>query len=75
MFVRHVQAYESVHGRYGFCIRSVESGTVLQYGNALSLVVCNIMYVKEKGRLITYKSDDEKKSNCLEGMTGGWSRM
>ena len=47
--------YEGVHGGSGFGVRNTEGVRILEFGDALDMVVCNTMFKKRPSRLITYE--------------------
>ena len=50
------QGYEGVHGGHGFGIRNREGERILEFGDAMEMIVCNTMFVKDRNKLITYTS-------------------
>ena len=46
-----------MHIGFGFGIRNVEGGMILEIADALNFVVANTWFKKNEGRLITYKTD------------------
>src|SRR5271163_4445121 len=51
-----VDGFEGVHGGHGFGARNVEGEMVLEYADALDLVVVNTWFEKDEGKLVTYES-------------------
>jgi len=54
------EGYEGVHGGSGVGVRNTEGVRILQFGDALDMVVCNTMFKKRPSRLITYRSEGIK---------------
>ena len=50
------EGYEGVHGGSGFRVRNTEGVRILEFGEALDMVVCNTMFKKRLSRLITFES-------------------
>jgi hypothetical protein len=48
--------YEGVHGGLSFGKRNEDGERILEFADALELVVCNTQFQKEKNKLVTYKS-------------------
>ena len=48
--------YEGVHGGYGYGVRNADGERILELGDALGMVVCNMLFEKQDSRLITYTS-------------------
>ena len=48
--------FDGVHGGQGYGVRNVEGERILEFGDALELVVCNTFFKKDKAKLITYNS-------------------
>src|SRR5260221_7834353 len=51
-----IDGYEGVHGGHGFGTKNMEEGRILEFGDAMDLVVCNTMFKKEESKLVTYES-------------------
>ena len=49
-----------VHGGMGFGTRNAEGERILEFGNAVGMVVCNTFFKKEDSKLITYQSGDNR---------------
>lgn len=52
------QGFEGVHGGHGFGARNREGERVLEFGEAMDMIVCNTMFVKDRNKLITYTSGE-----------------
>ena len=52
--------YEGVYGGSGFGVRNTEGVRMIEFGDALDMVVCNTMFKKRPSRLITYESGGMK---------------
>ena len=52
--------YEGVHGGYGFGSRNVEGEMLLEFADAMALVVSNTCYKKSDEKLVTYESGGSK---------------
>ena len=50
------EGYEGVHSGSGFRVRNTEGVRILEFGDALDMVVCNTMFKKRLSRLITDES-------------------
>ena len=48
--------YEDVYGGFGYGVRNAEGERILEFGLALDMVVCNILFNKRSSRLNTYSS-------------------
>ena len=48
--------YEGIHGGFGYGSRNVEGEHVLEFCDALQLVLCNTFFKKEDNKVITYSS-------------------
>ena len=46
------EGYEGVHGGSGFGVRNTEGVRILEFGDALDMVVCNTMFNKKQIRRI-----------------------
>ena len=57
---RDVDGYGGVHGGMGFGTRNAEGETILEFGDAVRMVVCNTFFKKEDSKLITYQSGDNR---------------
>ena len=47
--------YEGVHGGYGYGQRNTAGETILEFGVAMDMIVCNTWFKKAKNKLITYE--------------------
>ena len=65
MFIGHVgrdaDGYGGVHGGMGFSTRNAEGERILEFGDAVCMVVCNTFFKKEDSKLITYQSGDNRR--------------
>ena len=50
------EGYEGMHGESGFGVRNTEGVRILEFWDALDMVVCNTIFKKRPSRLITYES-------------------
>ena len=57
---RDADAYGGVHGGMGFRTRNAEGVRILEFGDAVGMVVCNTFFKKEESKLITYQSGDNR---------------
>ena len=53
---RDADGYGGVYGGMGFGTRNAEGGRILEFGDAVGMVVCNTFFKKEDSKLITYQS-------------------
>ena len=53
---KEVNGFEGVHGGYGFVSRNVEGEMLLEFADAMDLVVANTWFKKDEGKLVTYES-------------------
>ena len=44
----------------GFGTRNAEGGRILEFGDAVGMVVCNTFFKKEDSMLVTYQSGDNR---------------
>ena len=51
-----MEEYEGIHGGFGFGQRNAEGVRILEFCDALRLVLCNTCFKKEKNKLVTYSS-------------------
>ena len=52
--------YGGVHSGMGFGTRNAEGERILEFGDAVGMVVCNTFFKKEDTNLITYQSGDNR---------------
>ena len=52
----HAVGFEGVHGGRGFGTRNAEGERILEFCDALQMVVCNTMFRKNVNRLVTFMS-------------------
>ena len=57
---RDADWYGGVYGGMGFGTRSAEGKRILEFGDAVGMVVCNTFFKKEDSKLITYQSGDNR---------------
>ena len=57
---RDADGYGGVHGGMGFGTRNAEGERILEFGDAVGMVVCNTFFKKEDSKLITYQSVDNR---------------
>ena len=57
---RDADGYCGVHGGMGFGTRNAEGERILEFGDAVGMVVCNTFFKKEDSKLITYQSGDNR---------------
>ena len=57
---RDADGYGGVHGGMGFGTRNAEGERILEFGNAVGMVVYNTFFKKENSKLITYQSGDNR---------------
>ena len=53
---KEVDGFEGVHGGYGFGNRNVEGEMLLEFADAMNLVLANTCFKKNEGKLVTYES-------------------
>ena len=57
---RDADRYGGVHGGMGFGTRNAEGERILEFGDAVGMVVCNTFFKKEDSKLINYQSGDNR---------------
>ena len=57
---RDADGYGGVHGGMGFGTRNAEGERILEFCDAVGMVVCNTFFKKEDSKLITYQSGDNR---------------
>ena len=57
---RDADGYGGVHDGMGFGTRNAEGQIILEFGDAVGMVVCNTFFKKEDSKLITYQSGDNR---------------
>ena len=57
---RDADGYGGVHGGMGFGTRNADGERILEFGDAVGMVVCNTFFKKEDSKLITYQSGDNR---------------
>ena len=50
--------YEGVHGGCGVGERNVEGERILEFGDAMEMIVCGTQFKKDENKLVTYASGD-----------------
>ncbi|XP_065313843.1 uncharacterized protein LOC135923171 [Gordionus sp. m RMFG-2023] len=50
------EGYEGVHGGFSYGMRNLEGERILEFSDAMDMIVCNTMFKKESEKLMTYKS-------------------
>ena len=55
-----LDGYGGVHGGMGFGTRNAEGDRILEFGDAVGMVVCNTFFKKKYSKLITYQSGDNR---------------
>mgnify|MGYP007071599789 CR=1 FL=1 len=53
---RESDGYEGVHGGFGYGVRNVEGEKILEFGDAMEMIVCGTQFKKDDNKLITYSS-------------------
>ena len=56
----HVGRDADGYGGMGFGTRNAEGERILEFGDAVGMVVCNTFFKKEDSKLITYPSGDNR---------------
>ena len=56
----HVGRDSDGYGGMGFGTRNAEGERIVEFGDALGMVVCNTFFKKEDSKLITYQSGDDR---------------
>jgi len=54
----NVDGYDGVHGRYGFGERNTDGERILEFCDAMELIVTNTCFKRQKSKLATYVSGD-----------------
>ncbi|XP_065315425.1 craniofacial development protein 2-like [Gordionus sp. m RMFG-2023] len=54
------EGYEGVHGGFSYGMRNLEGERILEFSDAMDMIVCNTMFKKESEKLVTYKSGSTK---------------
>jgi len=54
----HGDDYMGVHGGFGYGTRNVEGERILDFGDAMEMVVCNTLFKKEDKKLVTFESGE-----------------
>ncbi|XP_065318928.1 craniofacial development protein 2-like [Gordionus sp. m RMFG-2023] len=54
------EGYEGVHGGFSYGMRNLEGERILDFSDAMDMIVCNTMFKKESEKLVTYKSGSTK---------------
>ena len=57
---RDADGYSGVHAGMGFGTRNAEGERILEFGDAVGMVVCTTFFKKEDSKLITYQSGDNR---------------
>ena len=57
---RDADGYGGVHGGLGFGTRNAKRERILEFGDAVGMVVCKTFFKKEDSKLITYQSGDNR---------------
>ena len=52
----NVDGYDGVHGRYGFGERNADGEWILEYCDAMELIVIETCFKRQKNKLATYVS-------------------
>jgi len=52
----NVDGYDGVHGGYGFEERNADSERILEFSDAMELIVMNTCFKRQKDKLATYVS-------------------
>ena len=55
-----LDGFGGVHGGMGFGTRNADGDRILEFGDAVGMVVCNTFFKKEDSKLITYQSGDNR---------------
>ncbi|XP_065318916.1 uncharacterized protein LOC135926911 [Gordionus sp. m RMFG-2023] len=54
------EGYEGVHVGFSYGMRNLEGERILEFSDAMDMIVCNTMFKKESEKLVTYKSGSTK---------------
>ena len=57
---RDAEGYGGVHSGMGFGTRNAEGERILEFDDAVGMVVCNSFFKKEDSKLITNQSGDNR---------------
>ena len=57
---RDADGYGGVYSGMGFGTRNTQGERILEFGDAVGMVVCNTFFKKEDSNLITYQSGDNR---------------
>src|SRR2546425_6389599 len=60
MWVRKADGYGGVHGEKGYEERNTEGETLLEFADAMKLVILNTWFTKSEPKKVTYKSGGNK---------------
>ena len=60
---RYADGYRGAHGGMGFGTRNAEGERILEFGDAVGMVVCNTFFKKDASKLIIYQSGDNRSIN------------
>ena len=66
-FGRDAGCYGGVHGGMGFGTTNVEGESILEFGDAVGMAVCNTFFKKEDSKLITYQFGDNRSIDSAIG--------
>ena len=50
---RGSDGYERVHGGFGYGIRNMEGKTILEFGDAMDMIVCGMQFKKDDNKIVT----------------------
>ena len=50
---RESDGHEGVHGGYGYGIRNMEGETILEFGDAMDMIVCGMQFKKDDNKIVT----------------------
>ena len=49
-----------MHGGHGFGDRNADGSMILEFADGLNLVICNILFMKQESKLVTYVAGSAK---------------
>jgi len=52
--------YDGMHGGHGFGDRNADGSMILEFADGLNLVICNILFMKQESKLVTYVAGSAK---------------
>ena len=53
---RESDGYEGVHGGFGHGLRNMEGETILEFGDAMDIIVCGMQFKEDDNKIVTCSS-------------------